>query len=233
MRESRTYGSGRGACHEMHVPTATNAASSSRCSAARRLWPLAARAQQPAMPVIGVLDTVGANAMAAFRGGLNEVGYIDGRNVTIELRATDRYDQLSELAKELLFHKVALIAAIGGPSAHAAKAATASIPIVFSIGGDPIELGLVSSINRPEANISVRRPAVTARPSGEPCDVRMRNRMSLSPFIFFASEFSVAASVSTVAPPPFFVLNLTTTDPFPNRLPIICAAPVASRRKTP
>jgi putative ABC transport system substrate-binding protein len=117
-------------------------------------WPLAARAQQAAMPVIGVLDSLGANAVAAFRDGLNEVGYVEGRNVAIELRATDRYDHLSELATELLLHKVAVIAAIGGPSAHAAKAATASIPIVFSIGGDPIELGLVSSINRPEANIT-------------------------------------------------------------------------------
>ena len=117
-------------------------------------WPLAARAQQAGVPVVGVLDTVGTNAVAAFRGGLNEVGYIEGRNVVIELRATDRYDQLSELATDLLLHKVSLIAAIGGPSAHAAKAATASIPIVFSVGGDPIELGLVSSINRPGANIT-------------------------------------------------------------------------------
>jgi putative tryptophan/tyrosine transport system substrate-binding protein len=118
------------------------------------VWPLAARAQQPAMPVVGVLDSVGANAVAAFRDGLNEVGYVEGRNVAIELRATDRYDRLSELATELLLHKVAVIAAIGGPSAHATKAAAASIPIVFSVGGDPIELGLVSSINRPEANIT-------------------------------------------------------------------------------
>jgi putative ABC transport system substrate-binding protein len=117
-------------------------------------WPIAGQAQQAGVPVVGVLDTVGTNAVAAFRSGLSEVGYIDGRNVTIELRATDRYDQLSELATDLLLHKVSLIAAIGGPSAHAAKAATASIPIVFSIGGDPIELGLVSSINRPDANIT-------------------------------------------------------------------------------
>jgi putative ABC transport system substrate-binding protein len=122
--------------------------------AAATAWPIAVRAQQAAMPVVGVLDSVGANAMAAFRGGLNEVGYVEGRNVAIELRATNEYDHLSELATELLLRKVSLIAAIGGPSAHAAKAATASIPIVFSIGGDPIELGLVSSINRPEANIT-------------------------------------------------------------------------------
>ena len=76
-------------------------------------------------------------------------------------------------------------------------------------------------------------PAVTARPSGEPCDVRTRNRMSLSPFIFFASACNVAASALRVAPPPVLVLNLTTTGPCPNRLPTICAAPVASLRKTP
>jgi putative ABC transport system substrate-binding protein len=121
---------------------------------AAAVLPLAARAQQQAMPVVGVLDSVGANAVAAFRNGLNEVGYVEGRNVAIELRATIRYDHLSELATELLLHKVAVIAAIGGPSAHAAKAATATLPIVFSVGGDPIELGLVSSINRPDANIT-------------------------------------------------------------------------------
>jgi ABC-type uncharacterized transport system substrate-binding protein len=117
-------------------------------------WPLAARAQQATMPMVGVLDSVGPNAVAAFRGGLNEVGYVEGRNVTIELRATDRYEHLPKLAAELLLRKVALIAAIGGPSAHAAKAVTESIPVVFSVGGDPIDLGLVSSINRPEANIT-------------------------------------------------------------------------------
>src|SRR6476619_1208256 len=81
--------------------------------------------------------------------------------------------------------------------------------------------------------VSASRPATTARPSREPCDVRIRNRMSLSPFILFASACNVVASVSTVALPPVLVLYLTTTGSPPNRLATICAAPVASRRKTP
>src|SRR6266571_3585885 len=81
--------------------------------------------------------------------------------------------------------------------------------------------------------VSASRPATTARPSREPCDVRIRNRMSLSPFIFFASACNVVASVSTVALPPVLVLYFTTTGSPPNRLATICAAPVASRRKTP
>src|SRR6266446_1306544 len=81
--------------------------------------------------------------------------------------------------------------------------------------------------------VSASRPATTARPSREPCDVRIRNRMSLSPFIFFASACDVVASVSTVALPPVLVLYFTTTESPPNRLATICAAPVASRRKTP
>src|SRR5215470_17098578 len=82
-------------------------------------------------------------------------------------------------------------------------------------------------------SVSVSRPATTARPSREPCDVRIRNRMSLSPFIFFASACNVVASVSTVALPPVLVLYFTTTGSPPNRFATICAAPVASRRKTP
>jgi putative ABC transport system substrate-binding protein len=117
-------------------------------------WPMAARAQQPAMPVAGVLNSVGDKFVTAFRKGLSEEGQIEGRNVAIELRSTEQYGEVSSLAAELVQRRVAVIAALGGPAAAAAKAATATIPIVFSIGGDPVELGLVPNINRPGANIT-------------------------------------------------------------------------------
>jgi ABC-type uncharacterized transport system substrate-binding protein len=117
-------------------------------------WPLAARAQQPAMPVVGILATAGTGAVVAFRKGLSETGHVEGRNVALELRSTEQYAQAPALAAELVQHRVAVIAAIGGFAAPAAKAATATIPIVFSVGGDPIELGLVTSLNRPGGNIT-------------------------------------------------------------------------------
>src|ERR1051325_11518665 len=116
-------------------------------------WPRATRAQQ-AIPVIGILDSVGPGAVYAFRGGLSEAGYNEGRNVTIELRSTQQYGELSLLAADLTKRGVAVIAAIGGPSAPVAKAATTTIPVVFIIGGDPIELGLVTSLNRPDGNVT-------------------------------------------------------------------------------
>jgi putative ABC transport system substrate-binding protein len=123
-------------------------------------WPIAARAQQPAMPVVGFLraDTpaAGVNAVAAFRKGLSEMGFVEGRNLAIEFRwAQNDRNRMSELAADLVQRKVDIIAAPGSAvGALAAKALTTTTPIVFSTSGDPIRLGLVASLNRPGGNVT-------------------------------------------------------------------------------
>ena len=121
-------------------------------------WPLVARAQQPAMPVIGFLHPGTAKAfphfVAAFRQGLNETGYVEGQNVAVEYRwGEGRYDRLPALAAELVGRKVNVIVN-GGGAPFAAKAATSTIPIVSTLGGDPVMSGLIASLNRPGGNVT-------------------------------------------------------------------------------
>jgi putative tryptophan/tyrosine transport system substrate-binding protein len=130
-------------------------------SGAAVTWPLAVRAQQLPMPVIGFLSSASRDIddvrrLPPFRQGLNETGYIEGQNVVIEYRgADDRIDRLSALATDLVRRRVSLIAAVGSPtSALAAKSATTTIPIVFSNAADPVQIGLVASFNRPGGNIT-------------------------------------------------------------------------------
>ena len=136
-------------------------------------WPLAARAQQPPMPVIGFLSSLANRDLGlvipGFHEGLNGAGFLEGRNIAIEYRwAEGDYQRLSGMAADLVNRKVAVIAAISGtPSALAAKAATAAIPIVFAIGGDPVAPGLVPNLNRPGGNVTgvsfYTSPLVTKR----------------------------------------------------------------------
>jgi len=117
-------------------------------------WPLAARAQQPAMPVVGYLNIGGSpesdtSRLTGLRRGLNQTGYVEGRNVVIEYRwAGNQANRLPALVADLVQLPVTVIVAVGVPSALAAKAATTSIPILFSVGADPVQFGLVASLNR-------------------------------------------------------------------------------------
>jgi putative ABC transport system substrate-binding protein len=118
-------------------------------------WPLAAGAQQPTMPVIGFLGSQSLNekGITALRRGLTQTGYVEGKNIAIEFRlAEGRYDRLPSLVADLIQHQVVAIVAAGGPAALAARAATATTPIVFLVGVDPVTTGLVASIGRPGGN---------------------------------------------------------------------------------
>ena len=121
-------------------------------------WPLSARAQQPALPVVGFVRDGSADAnarfVAAFRKGLNENGYVDGQNVTVEYHWLEGQYNLPALMADLVRRRVAVIATLGNVPSLAAKAATATIPIVFGVGEDPVQLGLVASLARPGGNVT-------------------------------------------------------------------------------
>jgi putative ABC transport system substrate-binding protein len=120
-------------------------------------WPVPAWAQQPSMPVVGVLASAAPfypDNLSDFRKALTEAGYADGKTVAIEVRAAERYDQLPAMAADLVRRRVAVIVAAALPAALAAKTATTAIPIVFFVGDDPVRAGLVARLNHPGGNLT-------------------------------------------------------------------------------
>jgi putative ABC transport system substrate-binding protein len=161
-------------------------------------WPLAVRAQQRTLPVIGILGNTTAQAVAnrmpAFIHGLREIGFAEGQNVVIESRwADDQYDRLPELAADLVRKRVSLIVTLGtNLPARAAKGATTTIPIVFSMGADPVQLGVVASLNRPGGNIT--------GVSGLGIDLIQKRRQLLHELVPNAKAFGLLLNPDNIGP---------------------------------